>query len=215
MFLKYCSMGDSSSLPLTSHCCIAPCTVLWITLARTTRSKLRGGSFSRLQYLTSNSAGEIESQSSMSSEDNDTFPRIIFTLPKQIWHKEYHFEIPYQWNNVKTRQHSSRMRAPSVATSRCQYWGLGIWYTYPLPDTYYLPIKGPGTRDTDPPERTWEQWYLPPQQTITCENITFMELCLRAAKIQYWRKGRRNWLTLPMFRINLLPVCSDAQYVLE
>ena len=66
IFLKYCSMGDSNSLPLTSHCCIAPCTVLWITLARTTRSKLRGGSFSRLQYLTSNSVGEIESQTSMS-----------------------------------------------------------------------------------------------------------------------------------------------------
>ena len=28
MLLKYCSMGDNSSLPLTSHCCIAPCTVL-------------------------------------------------------------------------------------------------------------------------------------------------------------------------------------------
>ena len=94
-----------------------------------------------------------------------------------------------------------------VATTRCQYWGGGRyviylsllacrhpWYTFPrlyLPFGYlppgYPPQKGPGTRDTYPPEGTWDQRYISLgrdlEQTDISENITFPQRRWRAVKI--------------------------------
>ena len=61
---------------------------------------------------------------------------------------------------------------------RSHVWGVGSYlpeHTHPCD----IPIfqKGPGTKDTYPPERTWDQKYPPPcGQTDTCENITFLQL---------------------------------------
>ena len=60
-------------------------------------------------------------------------------------------DLSIQKFNKKVFQYSA-----SVATTRCQYGGLGILYTYPPRYTCPLPQKGPGTRDTYSPQKGHE-----------------------------------------------------------
>ena len=46
--------------------------------------------------------------------------------------------------NGMIRKHSSRMcTAHFGATTRCQYWGVGIWYTYQMGMPTILPLSIP------------------------------------------------------------------------
>ena len=104
-------------------------------------------------------------------------------------------------------------------------------YTYPLgtyPLDTYPPQKGPGTRDTYPPEGTWDQRYISPgrdlEQTDICENITFPQRRWRAVKItdavvrmgvrfvkanyEFALLGLRSWNGSFTFTLKLIPVTS-------
>ena len=103
--------------------------------------------------------------------------------------------MPYKLGNIPV----GCQPPTSVATTGCQYQGVGIWYTYHPGYTYPLdyiypwiylsprkdmgpeiptPGKGIGIRDT----------YPPPLWTDTCENITFSQLRWRVAIIKSYRR---------------------------
>ena len=130
-------------------------------------------------------------------------------------------------------KHSSRMRTvclPTASHSVLRPMSKGVptdiptTPDIPTPRAYpphghthprqtYLPLghtqahwKGPGTRDTHPLERTWDQRYLPRGQTHTYENITLPQLRLLTLKMFHHEiKGKKMKTADHCVSINALP----------